>query len=230
MLSRICRWSGWNLQGSSLRTHLRFILGRTLSIKRAWVFGHKKKQTEGNPGDTICRSVLLLYLKLSLWHLDFWRKVKNCREIYEIWHSQTSANNFMGRLLIRVCNDICPPPICWEFQILHFWPQLCSQGAGPSSHLMVHNISDAICLQSNIGQAPEHGLLSLHFPYGWIALRSSHHPVQRLGILLGAFLSLSPCTCLIIKSCSATSNPWQEKTCYKLFIPTHINKVSLKCP
>lgn len=53
VLSRICRWSGWNLQGSSLRTRLRFILGRTLNIKRAWVFGHKKKQTEGNPGDTV---------------------------------------------------------------------------------------------------------------------------------------------------------------------------------
>lgn len=206
-------------------------LGKNFEYKTCMGLWAQEKADRGKSWrHCICRSVLLLSLKLSLWYLHFWRKVKNFREIYEIWHSQTSANNFMGRLLIRVCNDICPPPICWEFQILHFWPQLCSQGAGPRSHLMVHNISDAICLQSNIGQAPEHGLLSLHFPYGWIALHSSHHPVQRLGILLGAFLSLSPCTCLIIKSCSATSNPWQEKICYRLFISTYINKVSLKCP
>lgn len=198
------------------------ILGRTLSIKCAWDFGHKKKQTEGNPGDTVFLAQFCYYpLKLSVWYLNFWRKVKKCRESYEILHSQTSVNNFF---FIRVCNDIYPPPIGWEFQILHFPPQLCSQGAGPGSHLMVHNTTDAICLKSNIGQAPEHALLSLHFLYWWTVLCSPHHPTQRLGVLLGALLSLSPCTHLIIKSCRTTSNPLRGKALYKLFIPTYIKK------
>ena len=144
-----------------------------------------------------------------------------CREIYEILNSQTSVNNLPVHSCISVCNDIYP--LCSSFQILYFWPQLCSQGIDPGSHLMAHNSSDAICLKSNIGQPPEHCLLSFHFLYWLRALCPLHHPIQRMGILLGNSLSLGPCN-YPIKSCRTTSNPLQEKARYKLFIPTYTNK------